>query len=159
MKYITSFILFTLLIIGCRNQKATSISDTTSVALSDSSVIISFEQTACYGTCPVHKVTVLKNGFATYHGERHVAQIGDYDATLSKEQINDIYTKASELDFFNLDSVYTANMTDLPTTLIQINTGKQNNSVSAYGNYPENLQKFIAFLGRDLQKVVWTKKK
>lgn len=161
MKYVTSIFIIILVGIGCQNQKKTS-NTTNPVAatvLSDSTVIISLEQTACYGTCPVYKITVLKNGYATYHGSRHVAQIGDYYATISEEQIARIYAMATEKEYFSLNKAYTANMTDLPTTRITINNGVHNHSVSAYGNYPENLQQFIIFLGNDFQQVVWTKKK
>lgn len=162
MRFLASILIGSIAIIGCQSKKmASNDSAVTEITtpLSDSTVIISFEQTACYGTCPVYKITVLKNGYATYHGDRHVAQIGDYFATLTEEQINGIYSKANELHFFDLKERYTTNMTDLPTSRIQINTGIKEHKVSAYGEYPENLQNFIAFLGNDFQKVVWTKKK
>ncbi|MGB1003298.1 MAG: DUF6438 domain-containing protein [Salibacteraceae bacterium] len=126
-------------------------------SLTDSSIIFSFEQTACFGTCPVHKMVVYHNRYATYQGKRHVAQIGNYFATLSPAQIAHIYQKAEDLDFFTLDTNYSANMTDLPTTIITVNNGTQNKTVSAYGSYPANLQKFMEFLGINLQSIVWTK--
>ncbi|MFT6801167.1 MAG: hypothetical protein ACJA2N_000333 [Salibacteraceae bacterium] len=162
MKYLTSVLLLSFTIIGCQSQKmASNDSDISSIlhSLTDSSIIISLEQTACYGTCPVHKIVVLKNGYASYHGERHVAQIGDYYATFTPEQIDLIYVKANQFHFFELEKEYTAPMTDLPTTLIFIATDSLKNAVSAYGEYPKNLEDFIAFLGQDLQKIVWTKKK
>ena len=162
MKLFSASLIILIFFMGCSAQKSTaSLEDTTNLTpstLSDSTLVISFEQTACYGTCPVQKIEVLHNGFATYHGQRNVAQIGDYFASVSSKEIQEVYAKANELDFFSLDVNYTSTISDLPTTLITITTSSQSHSVKAYGPIPQNLQDFIAFLGNHFQKVVWTKK-
>ena len=164
MKFLTSTITLLFIIIGCNAPKKGtsndgSLASNAQILLNDTSIIFSFEQTACYGTCPVHKIVVRKNGTATYHGERHVAQIGDYTAQVSKEQMELVYQKADEFHFFELDSNYSANMTDLPTTIITIANDRKSHTVSAYGEYPKNLKEFISFLGLEWQSIVWVKNK
>ncbi len=157
----TSFIIL-IFFMGCSAQKGIAPPDEATsqniTKLTDSTLVISFEQTACYGSCPVHKIEILHNGSATYHGERNVAQIGDYYATVSSTDIQTVYAKAEELGFFSLKPEYTSNITDLPTTLITITSPTKSHSVKAYGPIPQKLQDFIAFLGNHYQKVVWTKK-
>lgn len=160
MRFIAVILVALLFVIGCRSTKTTSDNNSSSTpSLTDSTVIFSFEQTACLGTCPVHKIVVLQNHYATYLGRQNVAQIGEYYANISDSQLERIFLKAEELNFFELDSIYSAQMTDMPTTIIELNSGKKNHKVTAQGVYPKNLQSFIAFLGNDLQSIVWTKVK
>ncbi len=160
MKLFSTFISIVLIFAGCSATKSTASSENTSnPSLSDSSIIISFEQTACYGTCPVHKMVILNNGKATYFGDRHVTNLGYFSANLTPQQIQDIYSKAKQLEFFKLASVYTAAMTDFPTSKLTIITPTQNHSVIAYGEYPENLSQFIRYLYTTSQNIDWKKVK
>lgn len=160
MKLFSASFIILIILIGCSAQKSTASLDNTTKdtpSLSDTSIIISFEQTACLGTCPVHKLVILNNGMATYHGERNVNNIGDFTLQFSPKEIQNIYSKAEELNFFDLEEEYTAQMTDFPTSYIRIVTPNQSQSVKAYGSYPENLEKLISFLFEKTQEKNWDK--
>lgn len=118
-------------------------------------LIVSFEQTACFGTCPVHKLTIFSSGQGNYHGDRNVEHMGDFMSDISVSQIQEIIAKADSLNFFDLKDSYAANMTDLPTTIIYINDGEQKKKVVAYGNYPDNLKVFITYLYDFSQSLDW----
>ena len=159
--YITSFwAILLLLVTSCNPQKeVVSVPTPPSPSKSELSsklVVVSFEQTACYGSCPVHKMNIFGQGFATYKGDRNVKQTGELIGNISIEKLNEILAKAKELKFFELDAEYTANMTDLPTTIISINDGTNKNTVVAYANYPDNLKMFIAYLFEVSQDTKWS---
>jgi hypothetical protein len=166
MKFQGSFFLMVIILLftGCKTQKEGTIvhsdSPTTTtpaqVELSKELLVISFEQTACYGTCPVHKMEIFGKGFATYHGKKHVAKTGDYIGSFTPKQLTEILTKANEIGFFEMQDEYTANMTDLPTTVIYINNGNQKKKVVAYTNYPDELKEFITYLYGISQNTTWT---
>jgi len=148
-----------LFVTGCTSQKEVVETPTPpfhpTVKLDAKTLTISFEQTACFGTCPVHKMEVFGSGYATYHGDRNVANEGEFIATLSNEQLLQIIAKANTLNFFDLKESYKAKMTDLPTTIIYINDGTRKHKVTAYGNYPDNLKAFITYLFDFSQNVKW----
>ena len=81
-------------------------------------LIISLERTACYGTCPIYKMEVFSDGSAFYHGERFVEKEGNYEFTVSKETMDYILKKADEISFFQMEDKYTANVSDLPKTIV-----------------------------------------
>jgi hypothetical protein len=159
--YITSFwAIILLLVTSCNSQKEVVSVPTPpnpkTPELSSKLVVVSFEQTACYGTCPVHKMNIFGNGFATYKGGRNVKQTGDLIGNISKEKLQEILAKANELNFYELEEEYTANMTDLPTTIILINDGTKKHKVVAYANYPDNLKVFITYLFEITQNTNWS---
>ena len=153
------WVILILMITSC-NTKKTTTSSTASEAKSTIETkanlpVISFEQTACFGTCPVHKMEVFADGSATYTAGRNVKLKGKFSVNLPKEQIQAIFLKANELHFFDLEKEYTAKMTDLPTTIIYINDGDKSHNVIAYTGYPENLKEFIQYLFNFTQKTEW----
>ncbi len=159
--YITSFWAILLLVVTSCNPQKEVVSVPTppnppAPELSTKLMVVSFEQTACYGTCPVHKMEIFGKGFATYKGDRNVKQTGDLIGSFSPEQLQEILAKANELKFFELEKEYTASMTDLPTTIISINNGTQKHTVIAYANYPDNLKLFITYLFDVSQNTTWT---
>ena len=155
----TIWVIFLLFATSCNTSKQateTKTANTDSKTESQANQpIISFEQTACFGTCPVHKMEIFKNGTAVYLANRNVKTKGKFKITLPKNQVQQILDKAQELNFFELKDEYTANMTDLPTTIIYINDGKNQHKVVAYTGYPENLKEFIKYLYEFTQSVEW----
>lgn len=105
-------------------------------------LIISLERTACYGTCPIYKMEIFSDGSAFYHGERFVDNLGDYEFFVSKETINYILNKSSEIGFFNMEDRYTSNITDLPKTIILIKKDNQKKKIIDYYGAPKELKEF-----------------
>lgn len=67
MKYAFSLLFISLLFINCKSQKLVSNAGETPSnkreefpVLKDSSIVITFEQTGCYGTCPVQNLKFSK---------------------------------------------------------------------------------------------------
>ena len=133
------YLLFLCVLFACGSSKN---STETKVKELKKELIISFQRTPCYGTCPIYKMEILSDGSAFYHGERFVDRIGDYEFTVSQETINYILKKAVEIGFFELEDIYTANITDLPKTITFIKNGKDEKRVIDYYDAPKGLKEF-----------------
>lgn len=124
-------ILLTLAIIGCKSSKKLSPSET---------VVVMMEKTSCMGTCPAYKFEVFLDKTARYHGKAHVENIGNYTATLTDEQLDNLKNSFAEADYFSFANVYSAPLTDLPTTFIYYNNGQQGLKVTDYWGAPDELK-------------------
>lgn len=109
-----------------------------------SNKLIDFEKTICFGTCPIYKATIYADGSVDYYGEKYVKNIGYKHFKLSQFDINEIIDKINQINFMNLNDVYDASVTDVPTTYITL---YKNNmivkKVKARFGYPDDLDKLI----------------
>jgi len=131
-----------------------SASDESDIIPNDS-LVISFEQTGCFGTCPIHKMYIYQDGSATYTGVRHTKLTGEFSGNFSSKEIDAILSKADELSFYDSKREYTSAITDLPTTKIYIHNGNNKHQVTAYADYPESIQLMIAYLFEVSQNKDW----
>ena len=154
-----SLLLVLLVFIGCTNQNEAAYSTDSKPKNANevNEIVVSFEQTACFGTCPVHKMEIYGSGHAKYHGDRNVKFEGDFIALVSPKQLAEIIDKANAISFFDLKAEYTAPVTDLPTSIIYIRDGKKKHRVKAYAEYPEELANFIKYLHEVSQNIDWQK--
>ena len=163
MKFgIVIFLAFSLSIFGCTSSKQTGTGELGVKVSSDSTIVenpvaISFEQTACYGTCPIHKMIIYKDGTSFYAAERHTKITGAFTYNFSSTEIEEILNKAKGLKFFEAEKEYTSPITDLPTTIIYMQYGSKKHKVTAYTNYPENIQLLIEYLYDVTQTTKWVK--
>lgn len=157
MGHLPSLLFVLLVFIGCTNQNeaAYSTDSKSRDTLDVNEIVVSFEQTACFGTCPVHKMEIFGNGNAKYHGDRNVKFAGDFIAHVSPKQLAEIIDRANAINFFELKAEYTAPVTDLPTSIIYIRDGKKKHQVKAYAEYPKELADFIKYLYEVSQNIDW----
>ena len=85
-----------------------------------SNVFISMKRTPCYGTCPQYQVTIFSNGLIKYEGKRFVDKIGCFHSKLSRKKIENIVSLVNKINYFKLDSVYSSNVTDLPSVVTEV---------------------------------------
>ena len=113
-----------------------------SVALGDSSVpkeggastpMVSLERTACYGRCPIYKVTVLRDGTVLWEGERFVKTAGKATAKLSAAAVAELAKAFAKADFFALHDKYDSyDVTDHPSAIVMFDDGKRKKTVHHY---------------------------
>jgi hypothetical protein len=152
------FFAFSLSILGCSSSKQTSSANQQPWADSvqvKNPVVVSFEQTGCFGTCPIHKMVIYKDGTAFYAALRHTKQVGAFTYSFTSSEIEAMLNKAKSLQFFEAEKEYTSPITDLPTTIIYFQYGTKNHQVTAYANYPENIQELIEYLYDITQETEW----
>jgi hypothetical protein len=98
----------------------------------DSGVLLSFERTACYGTCPDYTVTVFQDGRLEYRGREFVKIGGRVRGRISRwdrEALDAAFTKAA---FCDLVGEYPSGPTDLPSVRIDWSACPGRSSVDHY---------------------------
>jgi hypothetical protein len=98
-----------------------------------STVLASLERTACYGRCPIYKVTVLRDGTVLWEGERFVRVTGKATAKLSAAAITDLGKAFARADFFALHDKYDSrDVTDHPSAITTFDDGKRKKTIRHY---------------------------
>lgn len=141
-------IILGFMLIGCKSTKQTK---------GQMYPIITIEKTICFGTCPAYLFKTYPDGSVTYTGKDYVELIGDYKASISKEELANIKTLFDEADYFSFANVYSANITDLPTTYLYYDNGKQNKKITDYHGAPESLKKLEEDLEALINALNWQK--
>ena len=115
-------------------------------------VTITLQRTICFGACPAYTVTIAGDGRVEYVGEQFVRVRGKETATIPPEQVAALVEAFETAGFFDLKNEYTANITDLPTTITSIRIGDRFKRVIDYYGAPQVLKD----LERSIDKVAGT---
>ncbi|HEX8891081.1 MAG TPA: DUF6438 domain-containing protein [Pyrinomonadaceae bacterium] len=91
---------------------------------------VTLERTACYGTCPIYKVTLSSDGTIIYEGERFVQMMGTYKGTAYG------FDRLAKLilaeNYFNLKDEYTRPITDMPSAVTSVVRGGKRKTIVDY---------------------------
>ena len=110
--------------------KATSpLQNTVSISPSD---FLELERTKCFGSCPSYTVRIQADGQVTWKGADYVKVPGQATAKVSAEQARALIEKAIANNFWDLNAVYTAPVTDNPTYYTTLHVGSREKRVSNY---------------------------
>lgn len=134
---------------------------------------ISLERTMCFGTCPVYKVTLRKDGSATYNGEWFVDKIGLYAGIISEHSFHRISELVDLINFSNLKDGYYyvevsddtcladgdyIQVTDAPSTITNVVYSKGEKRIDNYGNNgPYELQLLEEAIDYEVSLIEWLK--
>lgn len=109
--------------------------------------VLVFQRTPCYGTCPIYTATIFRNGRVSYNGERFVPFMGQHELTLAPATVTAMLAEARRINFNQFAPSYTANVSDLASTIITVyQPGQQRHRVLAEASIPASLQQYIAYL-------------
>lgn len=100
---------------------------------------ITFERTACYGTCPIYVMTIDGTGLVKYEGKRFTEKLGHFEKQLDRETCVELFKMMRALDWDAMDNEYPAYVSDLPSTIFSFKHGKTNKTVLVTGDHPEVL--------------------
>jgi hypothetical protein len=121
-------------------------------------VVITIERTACYGACPVYSLEITGDGTVTYQGRQFVRVIGKATATIPPEAVQQLVAEFERIHYFDLQNIYTAHITDLPTTTTSIRIGERfKKVVDRYGG-PDELEKLEDRIDEVAGSDRWVKK-
>lgn len=110
------------------------------------------------GTCPAFIFKAYPDGQVTYLGKDFVELKGEYSANLSKEELARLKGLFDKAAYFEFANVYSASVTDLPTTFLYYDNGKQNAKITDYYGAPESLKKLEKELESLINAINWQKK-
>jgi len=106
----------------------------------DEDLLIELKRTPCYGTCPVYTVKIDKNGKGLFEGVENVDQIGRFSFSLSQDELIELENAFLQVDFYQLNNIYYAQVSDLPTTYITYNKDGNRKKIMDYYGAPEKLR-------------------
>jgi Domain of unknown function (DUF6438) len=101
--------------------------------------LITLERTACFGRCPIYKVSIFADGTVKFEGRQFVKVKGTARSSITEERLRRLIGEFDKINYFNLHDRYLsasdgcpAIVTDMPSvnTSIQINGRKK--SISHY---------------------------
>jgi len=95
-------------------------------------VAMTLERTACFGFCPIYKLTVYGNGKVVYEGKRFVKVTGTRTTTISQTAARKLIADFQKLNYFKLQDSYTGGHTDAPSAITSLTIGKKQKTVNHY---------------------------
>ncbi|WP_161626049.1 DUF6438 domain-containing protein [Hugenholtzia roseola] len=126
-------------------------------ASQDSALVVQMRKTPCFGQCPTYEIKVFENGYVWLKGEKHIEQIGTFEAKIGKKELAVLKDKFEANKFWDLDEAYEKTMTDLPTTYLRYTSGSKSKEVRRTGDAPENLTNLEDVVADLLKSLKWTK--
>ena len=101
--------------------------------------VITLERTACFGTCPVYKVTLLEDGTVSYEGWEHVRVPGTHTWKIDPAAVLALARDMEKAGFFEMKDAYTLPVTDMPTTYVTLTSGGRSKRIKDYFAAPPAL--------------------
>jgi hypothetical protein len=120
---------------------------------------ISLERTGCFGNCPIYKVTLRRDGTATYLGKRFSRRDGVFHGKLGYgfERLAEFLYQQG---FFNLDENYSAPFTDLDTAIVTVVSDGKTKAVTDYGSAaPVELWGLEKLIDSISEEITWKQEK
>lgn len=93
---------------------------------------ITLERTACFGTCPMYKVTLKADGTFTYEGKEYVEHKGRYKGRFYG--FNRLAQLVEKYGYFSMKDDYSVSMTDLPSTITSVVRNGRRKRITNYGD-------------------------
>lgn len=118
-----------------------------------------YERTACFGQCPIFKLTIYTSGYAVYEGKNYVNNIGVYQSSIDAAALQKINEAANSIDYFSLQSVYDdPNKLDVPSKITIIRQGDQKKSVTNRVKGPKTLEVLYSAFDDLIATATWKPK-
>jgi len=144
-----SSIMMSLLAFSCKSK--TSIPN-----LDKDIVVFSLKNSACFGTCPVYKMEITNEGYATIKGTAHMDKIGVYGKQISANKLSELREKFAESNFQQFPDRYPSQIADLPTNTVGYHNGSAYREVAGKEERPEELMRLQFLLERIADSDGWT---
>ncbi len=119
-------------------------------------VEISLQRTACYGFCPVYRVTIRGDGTVHYVGERFVNVVGERSGAIPRAEVDRLLRRFDDIGFAALREEYRGQMTDLPTTIVTLTRNGQSKRVVDYGGVSAGMPRAMRALEDEIDRVANT---
>ncbi len=122
----------------------------------DRSVTITMTRGACFGFCPVYRVSISESGEVIYVGEQFVNVRGEQRAQISPEAVQTLLTRFDEVGFASLQDEYRAPVTDHPTYTITLERNGRTKTVTDYAGVNAGMPQAVRELEDEIDRVAGT---
>jgi len=117
---------------------------------------ISLERKGCFGSCPIYKVTLKRDGSVVYVGKDFVKRRGTFRGKLHGYYFNQLAELMYRQGFFNLKERYSAPVTDQDTVITSVVRDGKLTSVQNYGGEaPVELWGIESAIDAVVEQVTW----
>ena len=113
----------------------------------------SMRRTACFGQCPTYEVKFYNSGEILYEGKKFVKNEGVYTGQINVKTVALIQDKIREINFFDLDSIYDARISDLPSVILEVHMNEKSHKVIDRYKGPNKLREFEKFIDNMILKI------
>ena len=128
--------------------------------------VITLERTACFGNCPIYKLTIFDDGKVLFDGKDYVKRPGMNTSQITKSELEALIKEFEKIDYLNLDENYTddpkncpESATDNPSAITSLNwNGKKNTVRHYYGCRGPKILEQLTALEDKIDEVVKTKR-
>jgi hypothetical protein len=101
--------------------------------------LITLERTACFGPCPIYKLTITADGTATFEGRQNVKVKDLVRAHISGEDLRSLIASFEAASYFTLNDAYETQKdgcpevwTDNPSAITSIRMNGKSKTISHY---------------------------
>lgn len=119
-------------------------------------VEIRLNRGVCYGFCPDYTVTINGDGQVRYEGRRFVDAVGERTSTIPREDVARLVARFNEINFDQLQDVYRARVTDLPTYTLTLTRDGRTKTVVDYGGTGAGMPESVRELQNEVDRVAGT---
>ncbi|WP_395645679.1 DUF6438 domain-containing protein [Terricaulis sp.] len=119
-------------------------------------ITITLARSACFGFCPIYRVSIDGAGNVTYVGERFVNVRGEQRAQIPAADVQALLRRFDEIGFARLRDQYRANVTDLPTYTVSLTRNGVTKTVVDYGGTGAGMPESVRALQDEIDRVAGT---
>jgi hypothetical protein len=102
------------------------------------SVLATLQRTACFGTCPVYKVTLYTDGRVVFEGEHFIKARGRHEGLATPAAIAAVRKAVADANYLALDEHYDCyEVTDNPSANTSFNDAGHHKSITHYYGCPK----------------------
>jgi hypothetical protein len=118
---------------------------------------IELERTRCFGSCPVYKLSISRNGEIVYHGIKFVKIIDIKKSRINTRDFEKIVKKIYKINFFNLKDEYRykenpdgsrTGVADRPSTIITVYKRNRKKRILNYFGGPLELEELAKLIDK-----------
>ena len=128
--------------------------------------VITLERGACFGTCPIYKVTVASDGTVTFEGFNYTKTKGKATVRIKRKDFQRLVKEFEKIKYFSLDDKYVPgepncgpSATDMPYVKSSIQLKGKTKSISHYqGCFGSEVVRALFALDRRIDEVAGTAK-
>jgi hypothetical protein len=104
---------------------------------------ISMERTACFGECPEYIFSINHKGTFVYEGFRNVMHIGPGSAEVSKDDLEQLRARLSQINWSAHQDEYECNVADLPSVILIVKSKRYKKRIKINCEWPAELETFF----------------
>ncbi len=126
----------------------------------DTVLVASLLRTPCYGKCPQYEIRLYASGYATFEGMAHVEHLGQFEARVDPQIIENLIIKAIDINYIGLSDSYPVKgkgIEDFPLCVTGLFTGNRQKIIYNRNDAPKELVSYEEYFDELFEEINWKK--